>query len=83
MDYQTQQMKLLPAISTAYALIFTGVQLGVTYDEVARSIEAGDQSRVTEVRLFNLHDNVVFVSRCIRCNYHLHGHFSILVDFFS
>jgi len=49
LDYQTQQMKVFPAISSAYAIFFTGFTLRNIYQEILSSVEAGDTSRLAEV----------------------------------
>lgn len=49
LDYQTQQMKVFPAISTAYALMLTGISLRTMYGEIYDSVQEGDTSRLAEV----------------------------------
>lgn len=49
LDYQTQQMKLFPAISAAYALHFTAENFGEIFNEVQQSVVSGDVSRLAEV----------------------------------
>ena len=50
LDYQTQQMKVLPAISSAYAFLFAGLLLQEMYTEIYACVENGDTSRLAEVR---------------------------------
>lgn len=49
LDYQTQQMKLFPAIATSYAFFFTGLAVKELYEKIFVAIEAGDSSRLKEV----------------------------------
>lgn len=49
LDYQTQQMKLFPAICTAYALHFSGAALQSAYNDILASVGNGDMSRLSEV----------------------------------
>ncbi|XP_067943579.1 peroxisomal acyl-coenzyme A oxidase 1-like [Watersipora subatra] len=49
LDYQTQQWKLFPAISTAYAFTFTGHALYSIYKEIVSAVQAGDSSRLKEL----------------------------------
>ena len=49
LDYQTQQMKLFPAISTAYAMMFAGAALRKIYYDILAAVERGDTSRLAEV----------------------------------
>ena len=51
LDYQTQQMKLFPAISSAYALFFTGLSLREIYMQILDEVQSGDVSRLAEVFL--------------------------------
>ena len=49
LDYQTQQMKLFPAISTAYAMMFAGAALRKIYYDILAAVDRGDTSRLAEV----------------------------------
>lgn len=49
LDYQTQQMKVFPAVSSAYALFFTGLSLRQIYTQILSEVETGDVSRLAEV----------------------------------
>ncbi|KAF6031640.1 ACOX1 [Bugula neritina] len=49
LDYQTQQMKLFPAICTAYALHFSGAALQSAYNDILASVGNGDMSRLSEL----------------------------------
>ncbi|XP_067949519.1 peroxisomal acyl-coenzyme A oxidase 1-like isoform X2 [Watersipora subatra] len=51
LDYQTQQMKLFPSISTAYAVIFTGLAVRNIYTEIYNSVQAEDISRLAEIHM--------------------------------
>ncbi len=51
MDYQTQQLKLLPLIATAYALIGTGQFILGMYLQIQSEISEGNFDSLPEVRL--------------------------------
>lgn len=42
-------MKVLPAIGSAYALFFTGIELKKIYEEILGAVQAGDSTRLPEV----------------------------------
>ena len=44
-------MKLFPAISSAYALFFTGLSLREIYMQILDEVQSGDVSRLAEVFL--------------------------------
>ncbi|CAI5537493.1 unnamed protein product [Closterium sp. Naga37s-1] len=49
MDYQTQQMRLLPLIASAYAFLFAGKWMAELYSDVVARIKRGDYSTLPEV----------------------------------
>ena len=49
LDYQTQQYKLLPLIATAYAMIFSGLELLKRHIEVRTEIAEGNLDSLPEV----------------------------------
>lgn len=49
LSYQTQQMKLFPAITTAYAYHFCAQVTRQTYFKVYADMQNGDTSRLAEV----------------------------------
>ncbi|CAI5942459.1 unnamed protein product [Closterium sp. NIES-64] len=49
MDYQTQQMRLLPLIASAYAFLFAGKWMAELYNDVVARIKRGDYSTLPEV----------------------------------
>ena len=59
LDYQTQQMKLFPAISTAYALFFAGSAMRSIYMDIMSAVQAGDTSRMPEVRSAMCHSVLI------------------------
>ena len=65
LDYQTQQMKLYPAISSAYALFFTGLSLREIYMQILDEVQSGDVSRLAEVflRIFLQHLSAMLLYR--------------------
>ena len=65
LDYQTQQMKLFPAISSAYALFFTGLSLREIYMQILDEVQSGDVSRLAEVflRIFLQHLSAMLLYR--------------------
>lgn len=52
LDYQTQQIKVFPGISSAYALFFTGLTLRRIYQQILGEVQSGDVSRLAEVIFF-------------------------------
>ena len=59
LDYQTQQMKLFPAISTSYALYFTGMFVEDIYQDTMAAVKSGDTIGLPEVSttINNNYDN--------------------------
>ena len=49
LDYQTQQMKLFPAIATSYCYMFLSQSLWQIYYQIEAEILKGDVSRLAEV----------------------------------
>ncbi len=49
MDYQTQQLKLLPLIATAYALNISGIDMMRTYYQIQSEIMDGNFDSLPEV----------------------------------
>ncbi len=49
MDYQTQQLKLLPVIATAYALNISGIDMMRTYYQIQSEIMDGNFDSLPEV----------------------------------
>ena len=51
MDYQTQQYKLLPLLSSSYALQLTGMAMMIMYLQVRGEISEGNLESLPEVTL--------------------------------
>lgn len=52
LDFQTQQMKLLPLVATAYALTFTSRNMSQFYQDVIQRIEKGALDELPQVHIF-------------------------------